>query len=94
MNDRQKQMFLELLWDSLKQEPAPDRNWKRRKSEDERRQTGWGTKTRCGLLACIDRIVTQEADPEPNPEPVPGFDVVLAGNADLMRAMSTFKGVR
>lgn len=94
MNAKQQMMFLELLWGSLKQEPAPDRNWKRRKPEDERRQTGWGTKTQTGLLACIDRIVVDEADPEPNPEPVPGFDVVLADNADLMRAMSMFKGVR
>jgi len=77
LTERQKQMVLELLWGSLKQEPAPDRKWKRRKPEDERRQTGWGTKTRCGLCACIGRIFDEGADPEPNPEPIPGFDNVV-----------------
>jgi hypothetical protein len=64
MNEKQKMMFLELLWNSLKQEPAPERKWKRRKPEDERRQTGWGTKTRCGLMACIERIVRDGDSPE------------------------------
>lgn len=37
---------LELLWDSLKRDPE----------HKDRRQTGWGTKTKVGLLACLDRI--------------------------------------
>jgi hypothetical protein len=38
--------ILDLLWDSLKRDPE----------HKDRRQTGWGTKTRVGLIACIDRL--------------------------------------
>jgi len=36
----------ELLWDSLKRDPE----------HKDRRQTGWGTKTMLGLVACLNRI--------------------------------------
>ena len=78
LTPRQKEMILELLWNSLKQEPAPARNWKLRKPEDERRPTGWGTKTRCGLCACIERIFDESTDPPANVEQIPGFDQVEA----------------
>lgn len=42
----------ELLWTSLKHDPE----------HADRRQTGWGTKTRKGLTLCIVRIVEEEAD--------------------------------
>ena len=37
---------IELLWDSLKTV----------KGHPERRQTGWGNKTKQGLVACIDEL--------------------------------------
>lgn len=43
----------ELLWDYLKRDPE----------HKDRRRTGWGTKTKQGLAACILRIV-READEE------------------------------
>jgi hypothetical protein len=49
MTNKQKQELLDLLWDSLKTSNF---------SKD-KKQTGWGTKTADGLLACIDRILTQ-----------------------------------
>ena len=39
--------LIELLWDSLRRVPGVDQV-----------QTGWGTKTQTGLLACIERIMT------------------------------------
>ena len=50
MSENQKQLLFELLWDSLKKDPE----------HKDRRQTGWGTKTKIGLVACIDRIVGEE----------------------------------
>jgi hypothetical protein len=41
---------VELLWDSLKRDPE----------HKDRRQTGWGTKTKVGLVACLDRIYKGE----------------------------------
>jgi hypothetical protein len=41
--------IIELLWESLKR----DREHK------DRRLTGWGTKTKVGLVACVERIFTQ-----------------------------------
>jgi hypothetical protein len=38
--------IVELLWDSLKRDPE----------HRDRRQTGWGTKTKTGLAACLDNI--------------------------------------
>jgi hypothetical protein len=38
--------ILELLWDSLKRDPE----------HKDRRQTGWGTKTKIGLITSLDRI--------------------------------------
>lgn len=46
MREEQKARIIELLWDSLRRDPE----------HDDRRQTGWGTKTKEGLIACIDRI--------------------------------------
>jgi hypothetical protein len=38
--------IVQLLWESLKRDPE----------HKDRRQTGWGTKTKQGLVACLDRI--------------------------------------
>lgn len=46
MREEQKARIIELLWDSLRRDPE----------HEDRRQTGWGTKTKEGLIACIDRI--------------------------------------
>lgn len=49
MDLTQKDALLELLWNSLKPvEGQPDQ-----------RQTGWGTKTKIGLLACIERLESE-----------------------------------
>lgn len=37
---------IDLLWDSLKRDPE----------HADRRQTGWGTKTKVGLIACVHRL--------------------------------------
>ncbi len=50
-NAAQETAVIALLWDSLKRDPEhPDR-----------RKTGWGTKTKIGLVACIERIAKGEA---------------------------------
>ncbi len=46
MTDEQQSAIVELLWDYLKKDPE----------HKDRRQTGWGTKTKVGLCACIERI--------------------------------------
>jgi hypothetical protein len=46
MDEKKAQKIIELLWDSLKRDPE----------HKDRRQTGWGTKTMVGLVACLDRI--------------------------------------
>lgn len=46
MTREQKNAVMDLLWDSLKRDPK----------HSNRRQTGWGTKTKVGLCACIERI--------------------------------------
>ncbi len=40
----------ELLWDYLPKDP----------DHSDRRKTGWGTKTKIGLVACIERIAAGE----------------------------------
>lgn len=45
LTNKEVEVF-ELLWDSLKRDPE----------HKDRRQTGWGTKTKVGLMACLDRI--------------------------------------
>jgi hypothetical protein len=43
---KREQEICDLLWDSLARDPEhPDR-----------RCTGWGTKTKKGLVACLERI--------------------------------------
>lgn len=42
----QADMVVDLLWYSLKRDGE----------HKDRRQTGWGTKTKTGLIACIERI--------------------------------------
>ena len=52
MNDTQKRVtrqIEELLWDHLKRDPE----------HRDRRQTGWGTKTLRGLVACIEHIISE-----------------------------------
>jgi hypothetical protein len=49
LTEAQKAELIELLWSSL-----------RRDSEHkDRKQTGWGTKTQAGLIACIERIMRE-----------------------------------
>ena len=50
MTKRQEAAFLDLLWESLRKDAE----------HKDRRRTGWGTKTQIGLLACIDRIMTEK----------------------------------
>jgi hypothetical protein len=52
-----EEKIIELLWDSLKRDPE----------HKDRRQTGWGTKTKQGLVACIYRI-NKEHPPKSNDE--------------------------
>ena len=40
-----------LVWDSLKPDNGDGRK--------DRRRTEWGTKTRCGLAACFDRLIEE-----------------------------------
>ncbi len=49
MTDEQQSAIVELLWDYLKKDPE----------HKDRRQTGWGTKTKQGLYNCINRIVME-----------------------------------
>lgn len=49
MTKEQDQELIDLLWDSLKRDPE----------NKDRRQTGWGTKTKIGLCACIERIAVR-----------------------------------
>ncbi len=51
---------IDLLWDSLKKDPE----------HKDRRQTGWGTKTKIGLIACVARIAAGESLP-PGGDDVP-----------------------
>jgi hypothetical protein len=46
MTEREKQL-VELLWNYMKRDPE----------HKDRVQTGWGTKTQVGLIACVKRIV-------------------------------------
>jgi hypothetical protein len=50
MDEKKAQKIIELLWDSLKRDPE----------HKDRRQTGWGTKTMVGLVACLDTIYREE----------------------------------
>lgn len=43
--------MVELVWDSLKRDRTDGR--------EDRRDIGWGTKTRCGLAACFDRLIDE-----------------------------------
>ena len=56
MNTEEK--IIELLWDSLKRDPE----------HKDRRQTGWGTKTKQGLVACIYRINKEHFANHPAPQ--------------------------
>ena len=75
MTDKQRLQLLDLLWNFMKPEPTQrrqDANGKwhfvRRAPGDERVQTAYGTKTRTGLVACIESIL--------EPESHPGFHLV------------------
>jgi len=46
MTEYQNDQLITLLWDSMKKDPE----------HKDRRQTGWGTKTKEGLCACVARI--------------------------------------
>lgn len=47
---KQRNMIVDLLWESLKRDP----------DHRDRKQTGWGTKTIIGLIACLERIAYKE----------------------------------
>lgn len=49
MTDLQRSDLLALLWDYMKRDPE----------HKDRVRTGWGTKTQDGLVASIERIVTE-----------------------------------
>ncbi len=53
MIEEGRKALITLLWDHL--EPDPDYAGRRR--------TGWGTKTKTGLIACIDRITSADFRP-------------------------------
>jgi len=50
MNGKQRDAIYELLWDYLKRDYE----------HSDRKQTGWGTKTFEGLVACIERIAEED----------------------------------
>lgn len=50
ITEKQAARLLELLWESMKRDVE----------HSDRVQTGWGTKTQAGLIACIERIVFEE----------------------------------
>ncbi len=58
-NDHQTQAALELLWDHLPKDPE----------HKDRRQTGWGTKTKVGLIGCLERVATEDSNLPLNAEP-------------------------
>ena len=66
-------MILSLLWDSLKQESKKDQE--RRHYTEETRKTGWGVKSKTGLIDSMETIFAAN-DPELNQEQIPGFDQV------------------
>lgn len=47
LTKEQRGRVIDLLWDSLKSDSQ----------HKDRKQTGWGTKTKQGLISCIERIV-------------------------------------
>lgn len=47
MTPEQKQALIDLLWGSMRKD----------REHPDRVQTAWGTKTKDGLIACIERIV-------------------------------------
>lgn len=54
MTDEQAKVLIELLWNYMRK----DREHK------DRVHTGWGTKTKTGLVACIARIVEDNELPQ------------------------------
>lgn len=50
LSQPQRDELIELLWESLKRD----------REHTDRRQTGWGTKTKLGLIACVERIVNDD----------------------------------
>jgi uncharacterized protein YjdB len=52
LTDAQRNDLIDLLWASMRTDPA----------HRDRKQTGWGTKTQHGLLACIERIVASTGE--------------------------------
>ena len=53
MTEEQQAQLSGLLWEYMKRDPE----------HRDRVQTGWGTKTKQGLVACINRIMTGD-EPE------------------------------
>ena len=52
--EAQEKAILDLLWDNMKRDPE----------HLDRVRTGWGTKTKQGLVACIQRIVSGDVPRE------------------------------
>ena len=65
-----EEKILELLWDSLKRDPE----------HKDRRQTGWGTKTKQGLCACIYRISKEHfGSQRPAQDPEDPYNLIAGG---------------
>lgn len=58
MTNEQKVAILDLLWDTLRNDPE----------HKDRKQTGWGTKTKAGLILCIERICEEGHLPDKRPD--------------------------
>lgn len=56
MSAEQENQLVELLWNYMKRDPE----------HKDRVRTGWGTKTKIGLVACISRIVEGEDSTTPS----------------------------
>lgn len=54
ITEQQTAKLMELLWEYMKRD----------REHSDRVQTGWGTKTQAGLVACIERIMTEAEAPE------------------------------
>ena len=51
LDDTQREKLIDLLWQSLKSDSVDNFN--------DRRRTGYGTKTKQGLIACIERVINE-----------------------------------
>lgn len=50
MTAKQEKAIIDLLWSSMKRD----------REHSDRVQTGWGTKSKAGLVVCIERIMRED----------------------------------